>query len=278
MTDAVTTRTTLTTDGASMFLAWLETGDERTLERLMEHPGYRAVAEHSSTWSSTIGVAEVKDALAGRPSPMYGLNEVKANTEAIRAAIGYIEESRGAIIALVEDSLSRLFPPDLAYPVELHCIVGYDWGIGLSGRVTVNLNSRLYLDNHREIGYMLVHEAAHVAYERAHGAMSPGWMHQPGGFRRLVHTLIQNEGLAVYSPLQARIEGDCLENQDYRFLMDPSALREKTYALKDLLLGLPQDYPGDDAAGVVLDRLSKERLSYVVGCSGFQYLESGRRG
>ncbi len=97
--------------------------------------------------------------------------------------------------------------------------------------------------------------------------------HADYGCRFHVHTLVQNEGLAVYSPLQPRVQGKCLENQDYRFLLDPSALRKKTADLRSLLSRLPEEHPGDDAAGLIFDQLSGNRLSYVVGCSAFVHLE-----
>lgn len=55
----VTRQVTLTTDGASVFLSWLEAGDEKTLERLMEHPGYRA------RLSYVVGFAEARRPTAG---------------------------------------------------------------------------------------------------------------------------------------------------------------------------------------------------------------------
>ncbi len=134
----------------------------------------------------------------------------------------------------------------------------------------------MYLDDLREIGYMLVHEATHVAYERIHGPMSAEGLDRPGRLRHLACTLIQNEGLAVYSALQTRKEGNCLDNQDYRALLDPPVLAKKTADLRDLLQTVTPDYPGERAADEVLERLSGERLSYVVGCSGFVGLQ--RRG
>ena len=158
----MTAKIALTTDAASMFLSWLEHPEEGLLGRLLEHPGYRAVA--------------------GRPSPMYGLAGVRNSARAIQGAIDYVERNRSGIIDLVAGSLARLFAKDVAFPVGMHCVVGYDWGIGLHGKAAVNLGSRLYLDDLREIGYMLVHESTHVAYERAHGPMNPQGLEQPGAF------------------------------------------------------------------------------------------------
>ena len=127
---------------------------------------------------------------------MYGLGGVRDNASRIREAAHYVEASRNRITDLLATSVTRIFPADLVFPVGLHCIVGYDWGIGLAGRVAINLNSNLYLDNLREIDYMLIHEATHVAHERAHGPMGPEVLGSPGGLRRLVCSLVQNEGLA----------------------------------------------------------------------------------
>ncbi len=267
---------TLTTDAVFGFLSWLESGDEEALAKLLKHPGYRAVIEHSRAWGSEVTVKGVEDAVAGLPSPMYGLKGVRDNVSAIRRAAQFVDANSESVVASVKESLGRIFSPELSYPVGLHCIVGYDWGIGRQGKVAVNLNSRLYLDDFREIGYFLIHEAAHVAYERAHRPMGPEVLERDGGLRDLVYMLVQNEGLAVYSALHARAAGSCLDNQDYRFLLDPAALASKSASLGELIAGLPVGISSGDEIGKTLDRLSGERLSYVVGCAAFVELE--RRG
>lgn len=265
----------ITTDAATAFLTWLESAsdDEGLLGTLMGHPGYRTVAAHSAVFGdSPVTREDFLLARSGKPSRLYGMSRVRENIPAIRRAITYVEERRSGIRDLVDASLRRVFSVDEIYPLEIHCVVGYDMGVGLQGSVAINLNTPLYLNDPCEIGYMLVHEATHVAYERVHGPSSVHGLERPGAFRRLVLMLLQNEGLAVYTPLRARIAANCLDNPDYRFLLDPDTLSQKTEALRDLITGLGDDYPGDKA-DAILSRLSRERLSYVVGCAAFVKLE-----
>ena len=270
----MTRQITLTTEAASRFLSWLDDPHEDPLGLLLDHPGYRAVVRHSGTWGRAITARDVALAAFDLPSPMYGLSAVRENAAAIRGAIEYVESNRTAILSLVEECLAQLFSEDVAYPLGLHCVVGYDWGIGLDGNVAVNLNSRLYLEDLREVGFMMVHEATHVAYERIHGPMGPSGIKDPGGFRHLVYTLIHNEGLAVYSALSARSSADCLGNRDYRLLLDPAARDRIEGELRRILGELGSSYPGDTKAEEILDLLSSQRLSYVAGCSAFMRLEA----
>jgi hypothetical protein len=170
--------------------------------------------------------------------------------------------------------LAAVFTPVKWNDIGLHCIVGYDIGIGLGGRVAVNLNAAKYLDNPRELVYFLAHEAAHVAYERIHGRFGLGDLAAPGALKRIACLLIHTEGVSVYVPLATRLREGQVADRDYQALLDPVALGGKIQALRDLCAGLTDEYPGDAAAGTVFERLSGERLSYVVGCEVLRRIEA----
>ncbi len=265
---------TLTTDAARGFLDWMRHPTEDGLSRLRQHPGYRAVARHSQTLSfAEVRAEDFWAALNEQPSNLYGLRRVREHACDIERLAAYAERNRTRLLRLVAGTLLQLLPITSWQNTGLHCIVGYDTGIGLQGQVAINLNSPKYLDDAQEIDFFLIHEAVHVAYERLHGPMHLEWFAQPGGLRKLVQTLIQNEGLAVYAALSPRRQAGHLQERDYLPLNQPAKLREKVKSLLELLQLLETDRPTEAQVEEVLGRLSDERLSYVVGCYLFQQIE-----
>jgi hypothetical protein len=268
---------TLTTDAARSFLDLLRRPEQPALEQLLKHPGYQAVMRHSQTLSfAPVEVDDFRRAIDGLPSNFYGLRKVRENTCDIERLAAYVERNRTRLIRLVAGTLQQILPVASWQNTGMHCIVGYDTGIGLQGQVAINLNSPKYLADSREIDFFLIHEAAHVAYERLHGRLLLSWMFQPGGLRKLVYSLVQTEGLAVYAALAPRRQAGQLEERDYLALQDPATLSAKIRSLAELLQMLQVDRPTETEAAEILSRLSDERLSYVVGCYLFQEIE--RRG
>lgn len=268
---------TLTTDAARGFLDWMRHPEPAGLNLLLRHPGYQAVLEHSRALSfSPVREEDFGQALNGQPSNLYGLRNVQDNACDIERLVAYVERNRTRLVRLVAGALQRIFPTTCWQNTELHCIVGYDIGIGLQGRVAINLNSPKYLSDAKEIDFFLIHEATHVAYERLHGPMRLDWMTQLGGLRKLVCTLVQNEGLAVYSALAPREQAGQLAERDYLPLQQPTMLAGKIQSLWEVMQLLQSEVPSEAQVEEVLNRLSDERLSYVVGCYMFQEIE--RRG
>lgn len=70
--------------------------------------------------------------------------------------------------------------------------------------------------------------------------------------------------------LAARRRDSQLSDRDYQALFDPVALAAKVAALRELVAALGDEYPGEAAVEAVFERLSRERLAYVVGCEIFR--------
>ncbi len=264
----------ITTDAARRFLDWRKTQDEQELESLLRHPGYQAIVHHSRTLSfSPLTADDFVKAVRGQPCSLYGMRNLEQNECDIERLIGYVERNRSRLARLVNGSLTCLFEPVYCQTIGMHCIVGYDMGIGVKGHVAINLNSRKYLEDSREIGFMLIHEAAHVVYERLHGPMFLDWISRRGGFRRLIYTLIQNEGIAVYAAYAARQQAGYLHERDYAPLADPVALNKKLSQLLQIIDLLEAGQVKENDVDDILQTMSNERLAYTVGCHLFRLWE-----
>lgn len=265
----------ITTDAARRFLAWRGTGDDAELAGLMQHPGYQAVMLHSDHLSLTpLSADDFRNAAAGLPNGLGGVRDLTPREPAIVALLDGVDARREGLTALVEECLAPVFTPAERSDIGIHCVIGYDMGIGLAGNVAMNMNVPVYLDDPAEVGYWMAHEAAHVAYERIHGPLDLRRMREPGQLRRAVCILVQTEGMSVYAPLAARLRDGQLADRDYRALLDPPTLAARIAALRDVVTSLGDQYPGDEALEPLFGRLSgSERLSYVVGCEIFRRIE-----
>ena len=262
---------TLTTNAARRFLAWRRAPAEAELADLMRHPGYQAVLRHSERLAlKPLTAEDFRNAAAGRPNGLGGVRDLDMRESAIFDLLAEIEARREDLLTLVEECLAPVFTPAERADTGIHCIIGYDMGIGLNGHVAMNMNTPQYLSNHAEVGYWMAHEAAHVAYERVHGPFDLRRLREPGELKRIVATIVQTEGMSVYVPLAARRRDGQLGDRDYQALFDPPALAAKVMALRELVAALGDEYPGEAAAEAVFDRLSRERLAYVVGCEIFR--------
>lgn len=268
---------TLTTDAARRFLAWRRAPDEAVLADLMKHPGYQAVMLHSERLAlNPLSAADFRNAAAGLPNALGGVRDLDAREPAILDLLAEIEARREVLLALVEDCLAPVFTAAERADIGIHCVIGYDMGIGLAGHVAMNMNAPQYLSCHAEVGYWMAHEAAHVAYERIHGPFDLRRLREPGELKRVVATLVQTEGMSTYVPLAARQRDGQLGDRDYQALMNPALLAAKVAALRELMASLGDEYPGEAAVEAVLDRLSRERLAYVVGGEIFRRIAEAK--
>ena len=152
----------------------------------------------------------MEKALYGEPSPFYGLDSLSAKMPQVKQLWHIIDANQQPWLDLVQATLSRLLPEEDLNHITIYPIIGYDMGIGLENMVCMNLNGEPYFAEPDEFLYFIIHECVHVIYE---------WHHTVPPLRNVVTAdqwlsylklWVQNEGYAVYAPLQLRQEHDHL--------------------------------------------------------------------
>lgn len=216
--------------GADIFLAYL--AGDGNLQDILSHPAYQTVAEHSLRYGGTIiDEQSIQNGLAGRDSAFYGLSTVQENLPYIRALRAYLVEVAPLWQKLAVSELRQLLPDEPCDDIVIYPIIGYDAGIGLSRKVCMSLNLRLYQHSPREFLSTLIHEAFHVVYETIHGKRNLACLEGSASWRKLYLTMLQNEGCAVYAPLMLRerldypVETSNPLQQDYALLSRPEQLK-----------------------------------------------------
>ncbi|HSQ18222.1 MAG TPA: hypothetical protein VLM83_11020 [Anaerolineales bacterium] len=207
--------------GAQQFLAYLN--GQAPLRHVLNHPAYKIVSRHAQMFWGGITAQDVENALAGKPSPFYGLERLRDNLPRITALLDLLDTRQAEWCATIEAELLYLFPGK-SLNITIYPILGYDMGIGLDGLVCMNLNCAAYLDAPLEFLFYALHECVHVIYERCHHLPTLPEVRTPAEWRSYFNLWTQNEGFAVYEPLRLREKLGGLGERDYRVLFDAPQL------------------------------------------------------
>jgi len=92
--------------GVEQFLACLEGGIPT--EQVFAHPAYRTVALHARQFGTGLNARDVENALAGRPSPFYGLIGLLPNLPRITHLLTCLRQQAAEWSTVIEFELRAL--------------------------------------------------------------------------------------------------------------------------------------------------------------------------
>lgn len=207
--------------GLEQFLACLE--GRISPEQVFAHPAYQTVALHARMFGVGLNAVDVKNALAGRPSPFYGLVGFLPNLPRVAHLLSYLRQQAAEWSAVIEFELRGLFPHERPN-IIIYPILCYDMGIGLDGSVCMNLNCPTYLSEPLEFLFYAIHECAHVFYERRHPIPILADINTPLDWRSTFNPWRRYEGFTVYAPLRLRKKLRHLNEQNYLVLLEGQEL------------------------------------------------------
>ena len=256
--------------GAELFLAYW--AGQASLQQVLDHPAYRNVCRHAQCFSAGISAQDIVTAIHEKPSPFYGLEGLSGNLKRIRTLIEIIRKNELSWIAIVKNVLLELFPEENMH-ITVYPIIGYDMGIGLNEVVCMNCNCESYLVEPYEFLFFIIHECVHIIYERHHQVPPLSEVVSMAQWRSYFNLWTQNEGYAVYAPLQLRLELGYLAERDYRVLFDPKQLKIHREAFLETLNGFQQDQPltPDEC---IESSFGSMRLTYRMGCELIRCIEN----
>lgn len=255
---------------AEQFLSVLE--GCLSLEMVLDHPAYQMVFLHGRRFGNAMTPGDVHQALAGRPSPFYGLRRLNENLPRIYTLLDTLRARQPEWQSLASAELTRLLPGENLDDITVYPIIGYDMGIGLGDSICMNLNTSQYLDEPFEFLYFIIHEAVHILYERNHPIPGLAQIVTPHDWQQYFSLWLQNEGFAVYAPYRLRAANQHLADRDYQVLEDPHRLVDTLKAFAAICLRLDgiQPLPLDDALEAVF---GSQRVTYRAGCHIFRCIE-----
>jgi hypothetical protein len=256
--------------GAELFLDYW--AGRASARQVLEHPAYQAVCLHARRYAGGISIRDLEEAVQGRPSAFYGLADLPSRLPQVQALLATIRRQQAAWVESARSTLAALFP-DEDTDIMVYPIVGYDMGIGLAGVACLNCNCPAYLADPAEFLFYSIHECAHVLYERHHVLPPLAAVTSPGEWRTYFNTWLQNEGYAVYAPLDLRQARGCLDERDYGVLMDPRQVEAHRLALLATLDRLGQVQMLNREAYLEAC-FGSQRLTYRMGCELIRRIEN----
>jgi hypothetical protein len=243
-----------------------------SLAEALAHPAYRAVFEHARRYGSGLMVEDVSAALRGAPSPFYGLKGLTQNLAKIQQLADRLRQNQSDWVAAADRELERVLPDEELDSIIVYPILGYDKGIGLGDAVCMNLNCPAYLELPDEFLYYMIHEAAHVLFERRHKLPALAAIKTAADWAAYFSLWTQNEGFAVYAALNIRQRNRHLQDEDYQALSDPLRLQTSLRAFEEIRSRfesgeqLPEDQYLESTFG-------DQRVTYRAGCQIFRNIE-----
>jgi hypothetical protein len=255
--------------GAELFLDYL--AGKAIVGKVFIHPAYQIVRKHARMFSTGMTTTDIESARQGAQTNFYGLENVADNTDRIQKFLNTLRANQAAWAGLIQGVLQAFFtsePLDIAvYP-----ILGYDKGIGLSGAACLNINCASYLEEPFEFLAYTMHECVHVVYERYHRIPQLVNVQTPAQWRAYFTLWTQNEGYAVYVPLEFRQAYKLMGEPDYQALSNHEQAIADRHAFLEALgwLEREEQAPRD----MYLETcFGSQRLTYRVGCQIISRIE-----
>jgi len=257
--------------GAELFFAYHH--GLATTQQVLDHVAYQTVRKHAQRLSEDITVAEVEKALRGQASSFYGLDDLTDHLPQIQTLLQVVQANQNAWLDLIQAALLRLLPEEDLSQMTIYPIIGYDKGIGLDDGVCLNLNWPSYWADPNEFLYAIIHQSVHIIYERHHRLAPRREVVTAEQWWSYLNLWVQNEGYAVYAPLQLRQERGDLTDPDYQILLDADALETYRIAFLDAVEVLQQtsSLSRADYLELVFGPL---RLTQRVGCELVRLIEA----
>lgn len=186
----------------------------------------------------------------------------------VRALVTYAKESPERQKACLEEA-EKYLPKEAMLKNPLYITWGYDIGVAMGDRASLNLTHRHFLADPEEIWFYCTHEAHHSGLMQLHPFTKISAIETTRELYEFVRYATFLEGLAVYSAWEARRQAGALENdRDYANLENPEKLASIMTTYWQNLSDLEGDLNnplGDEHWQVVEEMSSGDRLWYVAG-------------
>ncbi len=255
--------------GAELFLSYLH--GKITLDEVIEHEAYRVVFSHGKYYGNELTKQDIENALKGKSTPFYGLQNLHDNLPRIKNLTKTITKNEFFWLKDVSKVFSSLLPEEDIRDITIYPIIGYDAGIGFHNTVCMNLNWDQYFNDPHEFVYFVIHEVFHILYQRIHKILPLTDIVTSADWLSYFKIFVQNEGYAVYAPLHLREARSHLRDRDYIVLGDKEKIEEHIETFINTLELLEQRQLTPDEYSDHI--FGPKRLTYRVGCELIRRIE-----
>jgi hypothetical protein len=242
-------------------------------EDFINHPSYKTILNHGFFYETGISEKVIKKALETTDSSFYGFYNIeifKNNISKFESLIGEIKLYEKEWIKSIENIYFNYFPEKMLEDITIYPILGYDVGIGFENSVCLNISNNMYLENSKEIFYWIIHEVFHVIYNKIHMIPKINSIISSKNWLDYFKLFLQNEGYAVYFPLNSRIENNDVKNEkypgiyDYKIILDDKKINFEIQNFLKIVKNIEKNKYSEDECIEYL--FGNFRYTYRIGC------------
>ncbi len=210
------------------------------LHDLENNIGYQIIRKHADITGNNFGLVDIKNAIDGISDKAYGLRYLQSNTQRIIDLYRSFKLHEKVWIEDVKEQLSKFFDKE-DYEITIYPVIGYDIGIGIDETVCVNFNSEICLNDYKELVSIIIHEAAHIYYDKLHGFdFETTDLELPQDMINYLTAVIQYEGVGVFSAYEYRVKHNLSNTgsriqEDYLFTSESNKGKEIICEYKRLI-------------------------------------------
>ncbi len=268
----MTIQVTVDTSFLEGILTYFQRPSNSRFHELMQHPAAHRVHTHATQWKNTDSDLRLFWISILQREQQKGTEY----HQSLQNAIDYIDanhEQLDSALTEVQDYL----PQTLHVDCHLFLMLGYDIGIVSQGDALLNLGHPLFQKDSHEIIYFAMHEVSHVGYTQLHPFFTLEGLHSLDDLQHAIQYSTHLEGIAVYTPLQRRLNDQELTHEDYVALLNPTERTKRVHRFFDIyntLMRTPNRSLQENDLEV-FDIMSgqQQRLWYVTGAHMAQTID-----
>jgi hypothetical protein len=245
-------------------IQYFEAPGESVLSEIATTPA----AIHLKHHSDRTGYYSAADTARSITNDLLAELPTQETLTAVGELVQYAEKSPDRQNACMEEAAAYL--PDEAQPGHpLYITWGYDIGVAMDDRASLNFAHPHFLENREEVWFYCIHEVHHSGVMQIHPMPKISDIDTVRELYEFTRYATFLEGLAVHSARDARREARALEHdRDYLALEDAEGLEEIISDYWEKLSFLENEFgvPLSDAHWQVVEEMSSgDRLWYVTG-------------
>jgi hypothetical protein len=240
------------------------------IAKIVSHPAYKLVFEHSSHFSSTPLDGNMLVLSLKRKSTAFDFGNINERLPRLKYIVDYLKDNEQKMKEEFAP-LSQFYLPEDYTPrvTTVYFIIGGFNGIALNDQVAMNIDWRQFRNDPQEILLYLPHELFHIGFAHYHPLPNISKVKSKEDLRKVVARITMDEGLATLVPYQKRIALNALADYDYSILSDSLSLSKKVEQFITVMemISKNNNIPvTSKLLGEVLGQCSGDRLFYSVGC------------
>ncbi len=265
----INTQITFDYSASELIIDYFSNHDTNKIAKIINHPAYKLVFEHSNRFSSTPLNEEKLILSLKEKSTAFDFTNIVERLPKLISIINFLKNNEQKMKKEFAPLSQAYLPKNYIPKVRVYFVIGGYNGIALNDQVAMNIDWEQFRNDFQEILLYLPHELFHIGFAHYHQLPDISAVKTKDDLKKIIMRITMDEGLATLVPYKKRIALNALTDYDYSILSDDSLLSKKVKQFKIIMQMLNKNSNSivtDKLLGEALGQCSGDRLFYIVGC------------